>query len=145
MIQNYLISSGEKNRGKNSTMSGNTMMAISTTNIGISMIMVSLIAKLIGTLATAQDIMRHMPYGGVMRPKAKDTMPTMAKCTGCMPTDSANGCKVVPTMMMAGMASKKQPTTNNAKLPFRHVGQQCFRNLVIGQQPAKDRRSTDAK
>ena len=90
------------------------MMAISTTNIGISMIMVSLMAKLIGTLATAQDIMRHMPYGGVMRPKAKDTMPTMAKCTGCMPTDSASGCKVVPTMMMAGMASKKQPTTKNA-------------------------------
>jgi len=61
MSQNYLISSGEKNRGKNSTMSGNTMMASSTTSIGISMIMVSLMAKLIGTLATAHDIMRHMP------------------------------------------------------------------------------------
>jgi hypothetical protein len=28
MIQNYLISSGKKNRGKNSTMSGNPMIAI---------------------------------------------------------------------------------------------------------------------
>jgi hypothetical protein len=56
-----LIISGAKNRGKNSTMSGNTMMAISTTNMGINMIMVSLIAKLMGTLATAHDIIRHMP------------------------------------------------------------------------------------
>ena len=61
MSQIYLINSGEKNRGKNSTISGNTMMAIRTTNIGISMIMVSLMAKLIGTLATAHDIIRHMP------------------------------------------------------------------------------------
>ena len=41
---NYLIMSGAKMLGKNSTISGNTMMASKTTNMGINMIMVSLMA-----------------------------------------------------------------------------------------------------
>ena len=41
-------------------------------------------------------------------------MPMMANDTGCMPTDCASGCNTVPTIMMAGIASRKQPTTRNA-------------------------------
>ena len=42
-------------------------------------------------------------------------MPTIANCTGCMFADRASGSSVVPTMMMAGIASRKQPTTRNTK------------------------------
>ena len=38
-------------------------------------------------------------------------MPIMAKCTWSMPTPMVSGCRMAPTMMMAGMASRKQPTT----------------------------------
>ena len=37
----------------------------------------------------------------------------IANDTGCIWTDAASGCNVVPTMMIAGMASRKQPTTRN--------------------------------
>jgi hypothetical protein len=37
--------------------------------------------------------------------------PMMAKCTGCMPTLAVSGARMVPRMMMAGMASMKQPST----------------------------------
>ena len=40
-------------------------------------------------------------------------MPMIANDTGCMLTDAASGCSVVPTMMIAGIASRKQPTTRN--------------------------------
>ena len=47
---------------------------------------------------------------------ASDTMPTMAKCTGSMRTDLAPAARrMVPTMMIAGIASRKQPTTRNTK------------------------------
>ena len=40
---------------------GKTMTAKSTNSMGTTMIMVSLIANRNGTLATAQEIIRHMP------------------------------------------------------------------------------------
>ena len=42
-------------------------------------------------------------------------MPIMAKCTGSSPAERASGSRMVPTMMIAGMASRKQPTTRNTK------------------------------
>ena len=111
---NYFNISGEIQRGKSKGISGQMMMAQSTSSIGINMIMVSLSAYLSGTLATAQEIIKHSPYGGVTRPKASDTIPMMAKDTGCSPAACAKGCMTVPTMIMAGMASKKQPTTKKA-------------------------------
>ena len=42
-------------------------------------------------------------------------IPTIAKWTGCMFTERASGSRIVPTMMIAGIASRKQPTTRNAK------------------------------
>ena len=30
-----------------------------------------------------------------------------------MPTEAASGCRIVPKMMIAGIASRKQPTTRN--------------------------------
>ena len=46
-------------------------------------------------------------------PKASEMMPIMAKCTGSSPAEAAIGERMVPTMMIAGMASRKQPTTRN--------------------------------
>ena len=63
------------------------------------------------TFAIAHEIIRHNPDGGVTRPNASDTMPTIAKWTGSMCTDRASGSRIVPTMMMAGIASRKHPTT----------------------------------
>ena len=40
-------------------------------------------------------------------------MPIMAKCTGSSPAAAASGLRIVPTMMIAGIASRKQPTTRN--------------------------------
>jgi len=51
----------------------------------------------------------------VTRPKARDTIDTMAKCTGFMSTEAASGCSTVPTITIAGMASRKQPTTRKTK------------------------------
>jgi hypothetical protein len=56
-----LIISGEKIRGRNKAISGKTITANNTTNMGTTMIMVSFKAYLSGTLATAQQIKRHMP------------------------------------------------------------------------------------
>ena len=62
---------------------------------------------------------------------------------------------MVPTMMMAGMASRKQPTTRNtntmkkptpiekAPCPPRYA--QPLRDLVIGEQPAEYRRGANAE
>jgi hypothetical protein len=77
------------------------------------MIIVSFRTDAIVTFAIEQAIIRHSPYGGVTRPKASDTMPIIAKCTGSMATAWASGCRIVPTMMIAGIASRKQPTTRN--------------------------------
>src|SRR5882672_2036371 len=56
-------------------------------------------------------IMRHRPYGGVTSPNASETIEMIANCTGCKSTDLASGSSTVPTITMAGMASRKQPTT----------------------------------
>ncbi len=61
------------------------------------------------------------------RPKARLTMLIMAKCTGCSPACSASGWRIEPTTMMAGIASRKQPTTRNTaamKKPVR-IGPIC--------------------
>src|SRR5206468_4251235 len=79
-------SSGAISFGRMSGISGNRMIAASMSSIGTSMIAVSLMANLSGTFATAQEIIRHRPYGGVTSPKASETMPMMAKWMGCMPT-----------------------------------------------------------
>ena len=42
-------------------------------------------------------------------------MPMMANWIGCICTERASGSRVVPTMMMAGIASRKQPTTRKQK------------------------------
>ena len=42
-------------------------------------------------------------------------MPIIAKCTGSMWTARASGSRIVPTMMIAGIASRKQPTTRKQK------------------------------
>src|SRR5258708_3664073 len=55
--------------------------------------------------------MRHRPYGGVTSPNANETIEMIANCTGCRSTDLANGSSTVPTITIAGMASRKQPTT----------------------------------
>ena len=49
------------------------------------------------------------------RPNASDTMPIMAKCTGSIATALASGSRIGAQMMMAGIASRKQPTTRNTK------------------------------
>jgi hypothetical protein len=41
-------------------------------------------------------------------------MPIMAKCTGSIATALASGSRIGAQMMMAGIASRKQPTTRNA-------------------------------
>ena len=79
------------------------------------MIITSFITYISRTLAIAHEIIRHRPYGGVTRPKASETMPIIAKCTGSMCTARASGSRIVPTMMIAGMASRKQPTTRNRR------------------------------
>jgi hypothetical protein len=48
-------------------------------------------------------------------------MPIIAKWTGSMPADTVSGCRIVPTMMMAGMASRKQPTTRKTAATNRPV------------------------
>src|SRR4028118_1711798 len=40
-------------------------------------------------------------------------MPIMAKCTGSSPAERASGSRIVPTMMIAGIASRKTPPTRN--------------------------------
>jgi hypothetical protein len=57
----YFNSSGAISRGRISGISGKTMIAASISSIGTSMIIVSLSAKRIGTLATEQAIIRHSP------------------------------------------------------------------------------------
>ncbi len=42
-------------------------------------------------------------------------MPIMAKCTGSISTARDKGSRIGAQMMMAGMASKKQPTTRKTK------------------------------
>src|SRR5260370_31659816 len=83
----HFSSSGAISLGRIRGMSGQTMIAASMRSIGTSMIIVSLSANLIGTLATAQEIIRHSPYGGVTRPKASDTMPRMTKWIGSIPAE----------------------------------------------------------
>src|ERR1700741_5168677 len=104
---------GGNSLGRKSGICGKTMIAASTSSIGTSMIITSFSASTMRILATAQAIIRHRPYGGVTRPKASDTMPTMAKGIGAMPTLRASGSSTVPTMTIAGMASRKQPPTRN--------------------------------
>ena len=82
-------------------------------------------------------------------------MPIMAKCTGSMPTDRASGSRIVPTMMIAGMASRKQPTTRNTKAmkkpvaiahaPGGDAGEDRPGDLVVGEQPAERARRADAE
>lgn len=57
----YLSNSGETSRGRINGISGQMMIAQSTSSIGISMITVSLSAYFKGTLATAHEIIRHIP------------------------------------------------------------------------------------
>jgi hypothetical protein len=57
----YRRNSGEMKDGRKSDTDGHMMTSASTSSIGISMIIVSLIASLILTPATEQAIMRHMP------------------------------------------------------------------------------------
>ena len=57
----HLRNSGEIRRGRNSAISGQTMIAASTSSIGTSMIIVSLSAYRNRTLATAQEIIRQRP------------------------------------------------------------------------------------
>ena len=57
----YLSNSGETSRGRINGISGQMMIAQSTSSIGMSMITVSLSAYFKGTLATAHEIIRHIP------------------------------------------------------------------------------------
>src|SRR5258705_4317476 len=57
----HFKSSGATRRGRINGMSGQMMMAASMSNIGISMIRVSLRAYRIGTPATEQEIIRQRP------------------------------------------------------------------------------------
>ena len=83
-------------------------------------------------------------------------MPMIANDTGCMCTDSASGCSVVPTMMMAGIASRKQPTTRNTKAmkkptpieaqpPTINVREERPGNLEIRKQPPENGRRAHAE
>src|SRR6185436_13657737 len=80
----YFSNSGAISFGRMSGISGNRMIAASISSIGTSMIAVSLSANLSGTFATAQEIIRHRPEGGVTSPKASETMPMMPNWIGCM-------------------------------------------------------------
>jgi hypothetical protein len=60
-VSHHFRYSGEISLGKNNGISGHTMHAASTRSMGTSMIIVSLSANRSGTLATAQEIMRHRP------------------------------------------------------------------------------------
>src|SRR5258708_1703770 len=134
----HLSSSGAMSFGRMSGISGQMMIATSTSSIGTSIMSVSFNANRIGTLATAQQIMRQSPYGGVTSPKASETMPMMAKWIGFMPTEAASGCRIVPKMMIAGIASRKQPTTRNTNamkkpawvMPIPHV--ETFSRSALG-------------
>ena len=53
--------------------------------------------------AIEQATIRHRPYGGVTSPKARDTIPIIAKWTGSRLADRASGSRIVPTMMIAGV------------------------------------------
>ena len=53
--------SGANVLGIKSANSGNTITPHKTTSMGMSMIIVSLSANLNGTLATAHEIIKHMP------------------------------------------------------------------------------------
>ena len=53
--------SGDTHRGKNNGISGKMISSASTMSIGINMIMVSFIANLSGTFATAHEIIKHIP------------------------------------------------------------------------------------
>ena len=54
-------------------------------------------------------------------PNASETMPIMAKCTGSMWTVFTSGSRIVPTMMIAGIASRKHPTARNANATKKPV------------------------
>ncbi len=60
-VHSTFSSSGAMRRGRNRAMSGQTIIAASTTIIGTSMMSVSLSAKRNGTPAMAQAIMRQRP------------------------------------------------------------------------------------
>ncbi len=59
--QTYRKNSGEMRLGRNSDTLGHTMTSPSTTNMGISMIMVSLMASRMRMPAIEQAIIRHSP------------------------------------------------------------------------------------
>src|SRR5438067_8835359 len=61
LAPNYFSSSGAMSFGRMSGILGQMMIAASMRSIGTSMISVSLSANLSGTLATAQEIIRHRP------------------------------------------------------------------------------------
>src|SRR5207253_2151585 len=110
----YFTNCGISVRGSQSIRDGNNITISSTSNIGMNRIAVSLTASLILMPPIEQAIIRQRPYGGVTRPYAIDMTPMIAKWMGCIPTLAASGARIVPTIMMAGIASMKQPMNRNA-------------------------------
>ena len=91
-----------------------------------------------------------------MRPKASATMLMIPKWTGSMPAVLTIGSSTVPTMMIAGIASRKQPTARNTPAMTKPIAagprlyaamraDQRLRNLAVGEQPAEHRRGAEAE
>ena len=57
----YLTNSGDNQRGSARKISGATIIKISTANIGINIIITSLMTSTMRTFAIAQDIIKHKP------------------------------------------------------------------------------------
>jgi len=136
-------------------MSGQMMIAASMRSIGTSMIIVSLSANLIGTLATAQEII------STARRAASPARRRARRCddgeVDRIHSDRcASGCRMVPKMMIAGIASRKQPNhqehegdeepcRGDTHPPRGDVVEQRPRNLVVGEQPAEGGRRPHAE
>ena len=106
--------------------------------------------------AIEQAIMRQSPYGGVTRPKARETIPIIAKCTGSRrgrpgervedrsdDDDGRNG--VEETADHQEHEGDEEPGRDRSHMPRGNTGENDLRNSIIGEEPTERARGADAE